>query len=71
MKHKVKDWEKWSSAGNEMIMCPHENCIHTGHVITKAHCRMEHGMEREEVQKLYGFPKRVIRKNITFIKGDK
>lgn len=49
----------WSSDGGTLIRCPVEGCTHTGDIITKAHCRMVHGMEREEVKKKYGMPYKV------------
>ena len=45
---------------NEMVKCPVEGCNHTGTVITKAHCRMHHSMEREEVKEKFGFPHRIV-----------
>lgn len=67
MAHVIKDWEKWGSAGTEMVKCPVEGCGHVGSIVTKVHCRLEHGMEREEVKEKYGFPKRIIKRTI---KGD-
>ena len=51
--------------------CPHPDCHHMGDIITKAHCLMEHGMEREELYEKYGEPKEVaynlkrLKQNIT------
>lgn len=50
----------WSSRGDELVKCPVDGCHHVGLIITKAHCRLEHGMTRDEVKKKYGFPERVI-----------
>lgn len=50
----------WSSKGDELVKCPVDGCNHVGIIITKAHCRLEHGMNRDEVKKKYGFPKRVV-----------
>lgn len=54
----------WFSPGMDaVIKCPVEGCRHTStNVITKAHCRIEHGMTREEVAKKYGYPE-VLRNN--------
>lgn len=38
------------------VKCPHPNCDHIGELITKVHCRMHHGMEREELFAQYGQP---------------
>lgn len=46
----------WFSGTNRGLRCPVEGCEHVGEVITKAHCRIVHGMEREEVNKKYGMP---------------
>jgi len=50
----------WSSRGDELVRCPVDGCGHVGLIITKAHCKLEHNMTRDEVKKKYGFPKRVI-----------
>jgi len=52
--------QSWSSKGDELVKCPVDGCDHVGIIITKAHCRLEHNMTRDEVKKKYGFPKRVI-----------
>ncbi|MGE6516657.1 hypothetical protein [Lysinibacillus sphaericus] len=49
----------WHSVGDELVRCPVEGCCHIGIVITKAHCKIEHNMTRDEVSKKYGYPKRV------------
>lgn len=54
--------ESWSSVADEFIQCPVPDCGHLGAMITKAHCRMAHNLEREEVEKLHGKPFRVIKK---------
>ena len=46
----------WFAGTNKGLKCPVEGCNHVGEVITKAHCRIVHGMEREEVRKRYGMP---------------
>ncbi|MGE7545034.1 hypothetical protein [Sporosarcina newyorkensis] len=53
----------WHAKGNERIRCPFPDCTHIAEVITKIHCRLEHGMERHEVEKLYGLPKSVFVKH--------
>lgn len=46
----------WSTCSSGMLRCPVPGCKHTGDIITKAHCRIAHNMEREEVKKKYGMP---------------
>ena len=46
----------WFAGTNKGLCCPVPGCTHTGEVITKAHCRIVHGMERETVRKKYGMP---------------
>ncbi|MGE7942803.1 hypothetical protein ACQKNB_12015 [Lysinibacillus xylanilyticus] len=46
----------WSATQGGYIKCPVEGCNHIGIVITAAHCRIEHGMTREEVKDKYGQP---------------
>lgn len=53
----------WSAKLGGFIKCPVEDCNHIGIVITKAHCRLEHGMTRDEIRGKYGFPKIVSRLN--------
>lgn len=62
---KEKDASKWSATGNEMVKCPVPGCNHLGLLITKIHCRMEHDMERHEIEEKYGHPKRVVAKGLT------
>lgn len=53
-------WNSWSSTGlNSVLQCPVPGCGHKGQIITKAHCRMSHGMSREEIKKKYGMPIKV------------
>ena len=52
--------DSWFAGPSQMVSCPVEGCSHTGLVITKAHCRNEHGMEREEVKKKFGMPTIVV-----------
>lgn len=47
----------WNAKHGEYIKCPVEGCKHFGIIITKAHCRVEHQMSREEVRRKYGLPK--------------
>ena len=48
----------WYAIAGQTIKCPYPGCSHsTSLVITKHHCRLEHGMEREQVGKLYGMPR--------------
>lgn len=37
--------------------CPVPNCGHVGTIITKIHYRLEHGEEKETIEKKYGTPK--------------
>lgn len=47
----------WHSPGIGILLrCPIPGCAHTGNIITKVHCRNEHGMERDEVGEKYGMP---------------
>lgn len=50
------------SATTGWIMCPVPDCWHKGNIITKAHCRMAHGMEREVVKSKYGMPIKLVNK---------
>lgn len=53
----MRTGEVWSTKSFEKVLiCPVPGCGHQGGVITKVHCRMVHGMEREEIAKLYGLP---------------
>lgn len=55
--NKVSRSNSWYSHGvNTVLRCPVPNCGHTAGIITKVHCRLNHGMEREEVKKRYGMP---------------
>lgn len=53
----------WNAKHGEYIKCPVEGCKHFGIVITKAHCRVEHQMSREEVRQKYGLPKSFSKSN--------
>ncbi|MGE7985552.1 hypothetical protein [Lysinibacillus fusiformis] len=53
----------WNAKQGEYVICPVEGCKHFGIVITKAHCRIEHQMSREEVRKRYAFPKSFSERN--------
>lgn len=53
----------WNDKHGGYLKCPVETCNHIGIVITKAHCRIAHGMTREEVRKRYGFTKIVSKLN--------
>lgn len=46
---------------NNSVRCPVPDCGHIGLMITKARCRIAHGMERDEIAKLYGYPKQIGR----------
>lgn len=59
----------WHAAGSAVIRCPHPDCGHTAPIITKAHCRIHHGMEREEIAEQYGYP--VISKMRPAFKGER
>lgn len=51
------DDTSWYAIGNQEVECPFPGCNHVANIITKAHCRIVHNMEREEVGRLYGAPK--------------
>ncbi|MFF2794959.1 hypothetical protein [Lysinibacillus xylanilyticus] len=53
----------WSAKHGGYIKCPVEGCNHVGIIITAAHCRLEHGITREEVRKKYGLPANVSKLN--------
>jgi hypothetical protein len=40
--------------GGLQVRCPHPGCGHVGDIITKAHCRMCHDMEREDIFEQFG-----------------
>lgn len=44
----------------EFFKCPHPECNHIGLTITKVHCRDAHHMEKEDIFRKYGEPKKVI-----------
>ena len=46
----------WSASNSNRLRCPVPGCTHKAEIITKAHCRIEHDMERDEVKKKYGMP---------------
>lgn len=48
--------DSWFGDGNAILRCPVTGCDHTGSIITKAHCRLVHEMEREDVKTQYGMP---------------
>lgn len=54
---KLERSNSWYSLGSvSYLKCPFPDCNHIAEVMTKAHCRVAHGMEREEVKRLYGMP---------------
>lgn len=56
----MKTGEIWNSSSNDkFVVCPVPECKHYAWIITKAHCRIAHGMEREEIAKRYGLPKEI------------
>lgn len=54
-----KQTNPWYAAGSALVKCPVPNCGHAATIITKIHCRMAHGIEREEVGERYGLPSRM------------
>ena len=54
---------------NEMVKCPVPGCEHLGEVITKAHCRIEHGLTQDEVRELHGTGYRVVYNKAVFKHG--
>lgn len=61
MARKKYDKDDFYGKQNNSVMCPVPGCGHIGSFISKIHCRLEHGMEREEVHEKYGIPKSVGR----------
>lgn len=57
-----KQTNGWHGAGTGLLKCPVPNCGHSAKIITKVHCRLEHGLERDEVEKRYGMPSKVMSK---------
>ncbi|GKV65475.1 MULTISPECIES: hypothetical protein [unclassified Sporosarcina] len=55
----LKTENSWHGKSGETLKCPFPDCHHRANLITLSHCRLEHGMEREEIGELYGVPKRV------------
>jgi len=53
----------WNAKQGALIQCPVKNCGHVGVVITKAHCRIMHGMTRAEIEAEYGLPNTVSKLN--------
>lgn len=53
----------WSASNGGYIKCPVDGCNHVGIIITAVHCRIEHGMTREEVKEKFGFPKNISKLN--------
>ncbi|MET4562772.1 hypothetical protein ABIA69_003963 [Lysinibacillus parviboronicapiens] len=53
----------WNANKGGYLKCPVKECNHIGIVITKAHCRIVHGITREEVREQYGLPKGVSKLN--------
>ena len=39
-----------------VLKCPHPDCEHVAPIITEHHCRLEHGLQRKQIQVLYGKP---------------
>ncbi|GKV66730.1 MULTISPECIES: hypothetical protein [unclassified Sporosarcina] len=46
----------WHGPGISSLRCPYPECGHMAQIITKAHCRINHDMEREEIAEKYGYP---------------
>jgi len=42
------------------VRCPYPECGHIGDFITKAHCRIAHNMEQEELFSKYGEPLSIV-----------
>lgn len=58
---KRKRSTSWFANGaNSLIRCPYPGCTHTGTVITKAHCKLAHNMDRKELAKKYGMPYQIV-----------
>lgn len=52
-------YNPWYGKQNNQVLCPVPDCGHTGSFISKVHCRLNHGMEREEIEELHGLPKQL------------
>jgi len=61
--------DSWFAGPGQMVKCSVEGCTHSGYVITKTHCRNEHGMEREEVKKKFGMPQ-VLQMNLNQVRKE-
>src|SRR5690554_863774 len=58
---KRKRSTSWFANGaGTLVKCPYPNCNHAGTVITKAHCRLVHDMDRKQLGKKYGMPYKII-----------
>lgn len=55
-----KQSNAWHAAGSGLLRCPVPECGHAAVIITKVHCRLTHGIERDEVEKRYGMPLKVV-----------
>ena len=55
--------DSYSSDSSSYVQCAFPGCGHQGEIITKLHCRINHGMERDEITRLYGMPTIVGRKS--------
>lgn len=49
----------WYSVDGKLVVCPVPGCEHRATIITKSHCRLEHKMEREEIEETYGMPEQI------------
>ncbi len=61
-KAKERRAKGWTSIQGEYVMCPVPDCGHMGAMITKAHCRIAHNLERSEVEKQFGGAYRVLKR---------
>lgn len=59
----LKVSDSYSSDHSSYLKCSYPGCSHQCEILTKYHCRSEHGMEREEITKMYGMPTIVARKS--------
>ena len=46
----------WHANGKYILKCPVDGCKHQAPIITHAHCRGVHSMERKQVKEKYGMP---------------
>lgn len=51
-----RHYNSWYAGDHRLLKCPVPGCTHQAPILTKVHFRLEHNMERHEVEKKYGMP---------------